>query len=448
MKFNRVLPKILVATMMLSMSTSVFASTNTSSIDKNPQIDTNGIIDVIVDNEKLLDGDLVIDTNKSKLVGEISDIQSISTIGAENVAPIAGLQIFVLNPESMQNNQFTTETMFFLAWTWNGVDYTYDPDGDAFEMYLAGTTNAVTQRLTDSNGAYDGIAVQFINSGNYTIQFFAVDTNNNASNSIYQSFNIIESGSVDSLNDFENATTLNPFYNFKNDSYSPTNYVTKKTLPSTDGDAYEYTANDLKETTFLISSGDSSNIKIQVFDESLAKVASTDGSGGVSGENYSFFNGYSTKYISKVKFNTTPNNKYYVKVYDASGTNSTGEYYFAAGEPTLYVDTIKYEINNISNVVKGEEYTYNINFSEDINNDFVKYAHTLKIPTSSSFQHYFDYKVPNSYSWQYAGSYSKEFPKSFDQLQKLDGTWTVKLYGYNSGAPRATELSMLYWLEM
>lgn len=47
-----------------------------------------------------------------------------------NRPPIPGLRYVILNPDSIINGQLTTNTQIAWLWSYNGEDYTYDPDGD------------------------------------------------------------------------------------------------------------------------------------------------------------------------------------------------------------------------------------------------------------------------------------------------------------------------------
>ncbi|WP_331655231.1 hypothetical protein, partial [Aminipila sp.] len=49
----------------------------------------------------------------------------------ENRAPIADLRYVIMNPETLINGNITTNTQIAWLWSYNGEDYTYDPDGDA-----------------------------------------------------------------------------------------------------------------------------------------------------------------------------------------------------------------------------------------------------------------------------------------------------------------------------
>ena len=90
--------------------------------------------EITIDNNKK-----IIDSNIQKSIIEnsvsISNIQS-----QENNSPIAGLQMVVLNPESLINGKLTTETQMAWLWSYNGENYTYDPDGDnIIDMKIGGT---------------------------------------------------------------------------------------------------------------------------------------------------------------------------------------------------------------------------------------------------------------------------------------------------------------------
>lgn len=74
------------------------------------------------------------------------DAQTVSqdvSVMAENQAPVADLRVTVLNPDSMVNGNFTTETQIAWLWSYNGENFTYDPDGDAItNMSIGGISNS------------------------------------------------------------------------------------------------------------------------------------------------------------------------------------------------------------------------------------------------------------------------------------------------------------------
>lgn len=107
---------------------------------------------------------------------------------AENQPPVAELQVVVLNPESMINGNFTTETQLAWLWSYNGENFTYDPDGDAIaDMRIGGISNS---DIIGTVGEI-GFATQFQEAGQYVLTFQVQDTNGAWSNIAQYAF-IIE----------------------------------------------------------------------------------------------------------------------------------------------------------------------------------------------------------------------------------------------------------------
>lgn len=152
-----------------------------------------------MDGEELVQGDEKFDMSRATPMDEIDISRAVpvsqliaegklldSGIGSnvENQAPVAGLLLLVLNPESLKDGQITTETQFFLAWVWEGIAYTYDPDGDSLELYLNGIPGSFMFRFPSEDGGftYDGMIVQCTQPLAYEIEFFAVDSEGLKSN--------------------------------------------------------------------------------------------------------------------------------------------------------------------------------------------------------------------------------------------------------------------------
>lgn len=92
--------------------------------------------------------------------------------GEVNHPPIADLQYLILNPESLKDNQVTKETQIAWLYSFDGTDFTYDPDGDTITgMYIGGIPqNAIIGELPGQ-----GFVTQFSEPGTYTLLFQAED---------------------------------------------------------------------------------------------------------------------------------------------------------------------------------------------------------------------------------------------------------------------------------
>lgn len=91
---------------------------------------------------------------------------------AENNPPVASLEYVILNPESLYNNQVTKETQIAWLYSYEGTDYTYDPDGDAITgMYIGG----IPQECIVGELPGMGFVTQFPQIGTFTLLFQAED---------------------------------------------------------------------------------------------------------------------------------------------------------------------------------------------------------------------------------------------------------------------------------
>ncbi len=60
---------------------------------------------------------------------EVSEAVGVVTPLSDNHPPIAGLKYLILNSDSLLNGEITTQTQIAWLWSYNGEDFSYDPDG-------------------------------------------------------------------------------------------------------------------------------------------------------------------------------------------------------------------------------------------------------------------------------------------------------------------------------
>lgn len=108
-----------------------------------------------------------------------------------NNPPVAGLTYVILNPASLINGKITTATQIAWLWEYNGVKYTYDPDGDAItNMYLDGIpSDAVIGNITQNTNTI-GFATQISIAGQYFMTFKVGDVNGALSNVVSFTLNV------------------------------------------------------------------------------------------------------------------------------------------------------------------------------------------------------------------------------------------------------------------
>lgn len=98
----------------------------------------------------------------------------------DNQPPVADLRATVLNPDSMIDGNFTTETQIAWLWSYNGEDFTYDPDGDEITNRSIGgiSQNDILGTLVGGIG----FVTQFQTAAQYHLTFQVQDSNGAWSN--------------------------------------------------------------------------------------------------------------------------------------------------------------------------------------------------------------------------------------------------------------------------
>ncbi len=105
-----------------------------------------------------------------------------------NTPPVANLAYIVLNPETLKNGAFTTDTMIAWLWSYNGVNYTYDPDGDAItNINLGGIPSSSIVGYLEGN---IGFVTLFSTSAQYIMTYQVQDARGALSNTLELVLNI------------------------------------------------------------------------------------------------------------------------------------------------------------------------------------------------------------------------------------------------------------------
>ena len=120
---------------------------------------------------------------------EESNVEQVKTLsGDENNPPVAALQVVVLNPESMINGNFTTETQLAWLWAYNGQSFTYDPDGDEItDIRIGGISSSdIIGTITGNLG----FATQCKTPAQYILTFQVQDSKGEWSNVAEYAFQI------------------------------------------------------------------------------------------------------------------------------------------------------------------------------------------------------------------------------------------------------------------
>lgn len=184
--FKKTVSMFLCIAMLGSISLSVSAADISSSIDIPMEIETSISNDMLQQHFQAID----ISDEASFVTDEIEEtiIEQNTTALAENQPPVAALQVAVLNPESMINGKFTTKTQIAWLWSYNGENFTYDPDGDAIaDIRIGGiSNNDIIGTLTGNIG----FATQFSTAGQYQLTFQVQDSQGAWSNIAKYGFSI------------------------------------------------------------------------------------------------------------------------------------------------------------------------------------------------------------------------------------------------------------------
>ena len=157
---------------------------------------------VLLDNESIMNEVISFDeiTSEIDISGDVnfatsdqiqedmgSNIPLIYNDGA-NHAPVAELKATILNPESMVNGHFTTQTQIAWLWEFNGEKFTYDPDGDTIvNMSIGGISS--NDIIGTINGGI-GFATQCKTPAQYILTFKVQDSKGAWSNTAQYVFEI------------------------------------------------------------------------------------------------------------------------------------------------------------------------------------------------------------------------------------------------------------------
>lgn len=157
-----------------------------------------GTVDIITENSQTITQDMLEQNypeisvpDELLLASENISEESVDNdvaVMAENQPPVAELRTSILNPESMVNGKFTTETQIAWLWSYNGQNFTYDPDGDAIaDIKIGGIANADILGTLEGN---IGFVTQCKTAAQYQLSFQVQDARGAWSNVAKYAFNI------------------------------------------------------------------------------------------------------------------------------------------------------------------------------------------------------------------------------------------------------------------
>lgn len=184
--FKKIIAMLLCIAMSSTMGLSVYAadiSAYASDLERSEQFISENMLQQNFQEVNISDNlSLVTDGIKETVVTQEAMAM------AENQPPVAELQVAVLNPESMINGKFTTETQIAWLWSYNGQDFTYDPDGDSIvDIRIGGISSGdIIGTLTGNIG----FATQFNTAAQYVLTFQVQDSRGAWSNVAQYAFSI------------------------------------------------------------------------------------------------------------------------------------------------------------------------------------------------------------------------------------------------------------------
>ncbi|MFT8352797.1 hypothetical protein [Clostridium saccharoperbutylacetonicum] len=101
-----------------------------------------------------------------------------TTSPAVTSKPVAGLGYAILNPASLKNGQITTDTQIAWLWSYNGQNFTYDPNGYQITQVNIDGTPGVKESIIGTLTGNIGFATQFKTPGQYILKFKCMNDHN------------------------------------------------------------------------------------------------------------------------------------------------------------------------------------------------------------------------------------------------------------------------------
>lgn len=129
---------------------------------------------------------------------------------SDNRPPIAGLKYLILNSDSLLNGQITTQTQIAWLWSYNGEDFSYDPDGDEISHSLDGISSSDIVGFLNGN---IGFVTQFSTPAQYIMSYQVEDEHGAKSNVVTYTVNVESPDGRTRPSCVLGATTLTPHAN-------------------------------------------------------------------------------------------------------------------------------------------------------------------------------------------------------------------------------------------
>lgn len=141
---------------------------------------------------------------------EVSEAVGVVTPLSDNHPPIAGLKYLILNSDSLLNGEITTQTQIAWLWSYNGEDFSYDPDGDKISHNLDGISSGDIVGFLNGD---IGFVTQFSTPAQYIMSYQVEDEHGAKSNIVTYTINVESPDGRARPNCVLGATTLTPHAN-------------------------------------------------------------------------------------------------------------------------------------------------------------------------------------------------------------------------------------------
>lgn len=141
---------------------------------------------------------------------EVCEANSAVMPFADNQPPVAGLKYLIMNADSLLDGQITTQTQIAWLWSYNGENFSYDPDGDEISHSLGGISNNDIIGFLSGN---IGFVTQFSTPAQYIMTYQVQDVHGAKSNIVSYTIDVESPDGRARPNCVLGATTLTPHAN-------------------------------------------------------------------------------------------------------------------------------------------------------------------------------------------------------------------------------------------
>ena len=139
--------------------------------------------------------DLEIDISEAVQIASFQQNGTVLYNTAENQPPVTNTGIYLLNPESLKDEEYTTETQYLIPKRLDGVDVCYDPEGGPIELiHNDSFPSGYVVDARNAPGLNAGYVIHIFNEGYYPFVFAFVDQDGGTSEIFSFVFDIVRRG--------------------------------------------------------------------------------------------------------------------------------------------------------------------------------------------------------------------------------------------------------------